>query len=97
MQTRFENNEQGLSLCITITEPLGLHARPAARLVEELKDLNASFQVRCGDNQADAKSIVDLLTLGASSGSELFFYASGTDAPTGLARIAEFFSTGSRA
>ncbi len=94
MQALFEDTEHGLRLEVVIHSPLGLHARPAVKLVEILQPFNSDVYVHCGQNQADAKSVVDLLTLGAINGSELFFYAKGDDAPVCLEHIAEFFSTG---
>ncbi len=94
MQSFFEETDQGLRLEVTINGPLGLHARPAAKLAKELQSFSSHIYVYCGQNKADAKSVVDLLTLGAINGSELFFYAQGDDAPICLELIAEFFSTG---
>ncbi len=90
----FEHTESGLRLDVRIQTPLGLHAKPAARLAEEIQIFNADIAVQCGKNMANAKSILDLLTLGAVPGSELFFYAKGEDADACLQRIAELFSTG---
>ncbi len=94
MSLAFENTEHGLRYGIKLHSPLGLHARPAARLAQEVQFFNVSIAVQCGKRKADAKSILDLLTLGAVSGSELFFYANGDDAEACLTRIAELFSTG---
>ncbi len=94
MENLFEHTEQGLRLEITIHGSLGLHARPAAKLAKSLQSFNSEIYVHCGQNKADAKSVVDLLTLGAIDGSALFFYAQGDDAPICLEHIAEFFSTG---
>ncbi len=92
--TDFETTEHGLLLTITIRTPLGLHARPAAKLAQTLQSFNAEIQVHCKQNKADAKSVVDLLTLGAMDGSELLFYAKGQDASLCLEYVAEFFSAG---
>ncbi len=94
MQSSFEETDQGLRLGVTIHGNLGLHARPAAKLAEGLQGFSSAIYVHCGQNKADAKSVVDLLTLGAINGSELFFYAKGDDASTCLEHIADFFSTG---
>ncbi len=92
--TNFEKTELGLCLNITVHSQLGLHARPAAKLAQQLQKFNVNIQVHCGQNKADAKSVLDLLTLGAINGSELFFYANGQDASQCLAHIEAFFSTG---
>ncbi len=89
----FEKTEHGLKFDVMIHAPLGLHARPAARLAQELQDFKVDVAVTCGTNFADGKSILDLLTLGAVSGSKLVFYAQGEDANACLTRIAELFYT----
>ncbi len=90
--TDFEETENGLCLNITIYTPQGLHARPAAKLAQELQRFESSIEVHCGQNKADAKSVLDLLTLGATNGSELFFYAQGQDAKACLRHVTHFFS-----
>ncbi len=94
MSLAFEQTKYGLRYSIKVHAPLGLHARPAARLAQEAQFFQAAIAVQCGAKKADAKSILDLLTLGAVSGSELLFYANGDDAEACLTRIAELFSTG---
>ncbi len=89
----FEHGDNCLRLDVKVQPPLGLHATPAAKLAEEAQFFNADIMVHCGKNRANAKSMLDLLTLGAVQGSELFFYAKGEDADACLERIAEFFST----
>ncbi len=88
----FEETENGLCLNVIIYAQLGLHARPAAKLAQELQKFDADIEVHCGQNKADAKSVLDLLTLGATNGSELFFYAKGQDAKLCLKHVVKFFS-----
>ncbi len=90
----FDQTEQGLRYGVTVLSPLGLHARPAARIAEAVQDFKATLFVECGKNRADAKSMLDMLTLGAVAGSELFFYAQGEDAEACLLCVAQLFFTG---
>ncbi len=83
---------QGLCLQVVVHSPLGFHARPAARLAQELERFVVDIEVHCAHNSADARSVLDMLTLGAVSGSQLFFYAKGRDARASLTHIAELFS-----
>lgn len=55
---------------------LGLHARPAARLVRTASDFDATIAV----DGADAKSVLALVALGAVGGQQLVVTASGPDA-----------------
>ncbi len=94
MNVAFEQTKHGLRFGITVLSPLGLHARPAARIAQEAQEFSADLAVECGKNRADAKSMLEMLTLGAVTGSELLFYAHGEDAEACLTRIAELFFTG---
>ena len=63
-----------------INHPSGLHARPAALFVQLAKRYAAAITIRNGQRQANAKSIVQVLTLGAKQGVELTIQAQGDDA-----------------
>ena len=68
----------------TITHAVGLHARPAALFVQTAKRYAASITVRTGERQANAKSMVQVITLAAQQGSELRIQAEGDDAEQAL-------------
>jgi phosphocarrier protein HPr len=65
---------------VVITNKVGLHARPAALLVQEAGRFQARIQVQYGEKSANAKSIVGVLKLGASMGATLTIHADGEDA-----------------
>jgi phosphocarrier protein len=46
-----------------VKNKLGLHARPAAKLANLARNLNAEISLIKGNKRADAKSIIDLLAL----------------------------------
>jgi phosphocarrier protein HPr len=73
----------------TITHGVGLHARPAALFVQTAKRYAANITVRNGERQANAKSMVQVLTLGAKQGSELTIQAEGDDAEEALQGLKE--------
>ena len=50
---------------LTITNRVGLHARPARLLVQTAAQYQSQIQLRRGDKTANAKSIVGVLKLGA--------------------------------
>ncbi len=64
---------------ITIINKLGLHARAAAKLVAAASHYASSVQVHKDGRQADAKSIMAVMMLAASKGSELDFQIEGKD------------------
>lgn len=73
---------------------LGLHARPAARLVGLASAYEATLTISKGDQVADAASINQLLTLGARQGDELAVRAQGPDAASALAALADLIAAG---
>ena len=88
-----EETEQGLRLEVKVHSLLGLHARPAARLVQEMQAYEAEITVTHEGSRADAKSILDIMALGATGGSTLLLHAHGPDARSSLLRAAELFSS----
>jgi phosphocarrier protein len=64
---------------ITITNRAGIHARPAAMLVQAAKDFTSSLYFDKDGDRINAKSIMGILTLGASYGTELKIVAEGED------------------
>jgi phosphotransferase system HPr (HPr) family protein len=66
---------------IKIVNRLGLHARAAAQLVKLAGTFRSKIVLKRVDNgySADAKSILNLLTLAASDGTELTVTADGPD------------------
>jgi phosphocarrier protein len=64
---------------ITITNRAGIHARPAALLVQATKNFTSSLYFEKDGDRINAKSIMGILTLGASYGMELKIIADGED------------------
>ena len=72
---------------ITINNETGLHARPAKTLVNLVKQFKSSITIYHGEKKANAKSLISVLTLGASKGSQLRIEVSGDDEEHALAEI----------
>jgi len=72
---------------ITITNPLGLHARPAMALVETASGYNSSVKIRKGTQEVDGKSIMQVMMLAATQGTELHLIAEGDDADAVIERL----------
>ncbi len=70
-----------------IINPTGLHARPATELVNIAKRYQAQVRVRSGELVVDAKSLVNLLKLGAGKGVTVRVSADGVDADAALAEL----------
>lgn len=66
-------------ISVTINHEVGLHARPASLFVQTAGKFSSDVQVIHGENKANAKSILSVLTLGAQQGAELNIIAQGED------------------
>ena len=71
----------------TVTNKLGIHARPAAQFVKTASKFSCDIQVEKDDEQADGKSIMGLMMLAAGNGSVLIVTAEGDDAEEALDAI----------
>jgi phosphotransferase system HPr (HPr) family protein len=81
---------------IKITNQLGLHARAAAQLVRLAGKFKSNIRLTRTDNEvtADAKSILSVLTLAASRGTELKLNVEGNDQQEALKAIEEIITSG---
>ncbi len=79
---------------IQVTGRLGLHARAAANLVRVASQFQSSLTIKRldGNAQADAKSILSILTLAASRGTDLKIIADGVDEQEALDAVVGLFS-----
>jgi phosphotransferase system HPr (HPr) family protein len=66
-----------------------LHARPAGLFVREACRFAAAITVSANGKSANAKSILEVLALGATGGTELALTASGEDAADAVAGLAQ--------
>jgi phosphotransferase system HPr (HPr) family protein len=73
---------------VRLPHGVDLHARPAADFVRCAMGFDASIVVAAGEREADAKSLLAVLALGAKGGSDLRLRADGDDAPAALEAMA---------
>ena len=72
---------------LIVHHKVGLHARPAALFVQTAKRFNCDVKVTHGEREANAKSILGVLTLGANQGAVITIRAEGDDAEQSLAAL----------
>lgn len=82
------------SQTVTITDEVGLHARPAAKFVQMAARFGSDIEVRKGDRAADAKSMIEVLTLEAARGDEVLLSATGPDADAALQALVALLEGG---
>ena len=73
---------------LTIVNKLGLHARAAAKLVATATRFHADIHVQKAGQKVNGKSIMGIMMLAASKGSEITVSAEGRDADAALEAIA---------
>ncbi len=74
---------------VIVTNPQGLHARPADLFVKTALRFQARIEVIKDGERVDGKSILAILTLGAPEGTQLVIEATGQDAATALDALVE--------
>ena len=73
---------------VRLPQGVDLHARPAADFVRCALAFEASIVVAAGGREADAKSLLAVLALGAKGGLDLNLRAEGEDAAAALEALA---------
>ena len=76
-------------ITLVIHHPVGLHARPATLFVKAAKEFSSNITVFCKGKEANAKSILKVLALGADQGAEITIRADGSDAEQALSELRE--------
>ena len=71
-------------LDILVTHDVGLHARPAAQLVQTAQRYDAEIELAYAGRQANAKSLISVMALGANQGAQISIDAQGDDADQAL-------------
>ena len=81
---------------VTVTNRLGLHARAAAQLVSTSGRFKSQVRIERLDQSAtaDAKSILSVLMLAASRGTELRLIANGADERDAIDALTKLFAQG---
>jgi len=74
-------------ITLTVHHKVGLHARPAALFVQTAKQFNCNVKVTHGEREANAKSILGVLTLGANQGAVITIRAEGENAEQALTAL----------
>jgi phosphocarrier protein HPr len=77
----------------TLPADVALHARPAGTFVREAARFGAEISVAANGKHANAKSILEVLALGAVGGTKLLIAASGDDAPEAADHLAGLVAT----
>lgn len=70
----------------------GLHARPAALFVQEANKYSSEIYVEKNEKKVNAKSIMGIMSLAISSGTEIYISADGADAEQAVTALSDLVS-----
>lgn len=76
---------------MTILNRAGIHARPASLIVQTAQAFESSIWIEKDDTRINAKSIMNLLTLGATYKTKLTLSAEGPDEDDAVTEISRLF------
>lgn len=79
---------------VTIVNPLGLHARPAAQFVRIASTFQSHIELVKDDLVINGKSIMGVMMLAAEQGATLRIRAEGSDAEAALDALARLVAEG---
>ncbi len=80
-----------VSTTLKVTNEAGIHARPAAAVVETCARFKSNISFVKGDIRANAKSIMNIMLLAAEYGAEILVEADGSDEADALAAVEKLF------
>jgi phosphocarrier protein len=79
---------------VTIVNRLGLHARPAMTFVDLAMQFTSAVTVKRGEQAVDGKSIMQMMMLAATKGTELCIVCEGDDATKAAEALMKLVSGG---
>lgn len=80
-----------VSFNYTITDEVGIHARPASLLVKEAKNFTDEIKISCNGKTVDPKKLMALLSLGAKQGQEVVVEVTGENEVQTAKKLEEYF------
>ncbi|MDR0688800.1 MAG: HPr family phosphocarrier protein [Spirochaetaceae bacterium] len=78
---------------VTVTNRAGIHARPAALLVQTAKDFSSTIYLEKDDDRINGKSIMGIITLGAAYGTKIKIITEGEDEQAAADALARLFAS----
>jgi len=79
---------------ITITNSIGLHARPATFFIQKANSYKCGVWVEKDDRKVNAKSLLGVLSLGIAKGMTITIVADGTDEEAAIDGICALIDSG---
>ena len=77
----------------TITDELGLHARPAGMLAKAAATVKSTVTIDNGTKKADARRLMAIMSMAVKNGQTVTVTVEGEDEDTAVVAMEEFFKT----
>ena len=74
-----------------VTDPIGIHARPAGLLVKEAKKFESTITITKGETEVNCLKLRAVMSLGVKTGESVVVKAEGADEDAAIAAFEEFF------
>ena len=75
----------------TITDPVGMHARPAGNLAKKVKEYQSKVVIVKDEKSAEAQKLMAVMGLGVKNGEKITVTVEGDDEEKAVAEIEAFF------
>ena len=82
---------------VTVTNSVGLHARPATFFIQKANSYKSSIWVEKDERRVNAKSLLGVLSMGITRDMEITIIASGSDETEAVDALVELISSSSPA
>ena len=79
---------------VTVTNSIGLHARPATFFIQKANGYKSTISVEKDDRKVNAKSLLGILSLGVNPGTTIRLIAEGSDESEALDGLEELIKSG---
>lgn len=77
---------------VTISNEVGLHARPATFFIQKANEFKSGIWVEKGERRVNAKSLLGVLSLGIAKGETVTLLADGADEKEAIDALCELIS-----
>lgn len=79
---------------VTVTNSVGLHARPATFFIQKANSYKSSIWVEKDERRVNAKSLLGVLSMGIVSGTTITLLADGSDESEALEGLVDLIENG---
>ena len=79
---------------VTVQNQVGLHARPATFFIQKANEFRSSIWVEKEERRANAKSLLGVLSLGITGGTDIRILADGQDENEAVDALSGLVSSG---